>query len=419
MTPEDLIKDLGWRAQNARNVLAQSSLETRNHALRDASQAMLDCMPDILEANEQDIENSKNKGREESFIDRLLLTEDRLKNIANALLKIEALPDPLGRTLEEWDVPSGLSISRVSVPLGVIGMIFESRPNVVSDASALCLKSGNPIILRPGSESFYSAQAMIKPLHAGLKNAKLPIEAIQLVSTTERAAVGAMLRATGLIDVIIPRGGKSLVSLVERESRLPVFSHLEGICHLYIDKDADKDKACAIALNSKMRRTGVCGAMETLLIARERVEDILPEIIQNLTDAGCELRGDDTLSTRFPALENATEEDWKTEYLAPILSLKIVEDVKEAVAHIACYGSHHTDAIVTESKDTANYFANHIDSAIVMLNTATQFADGEEFGMGAEIGIATGRMHARGPIGVQQLTTFKYVVQGDGQVRAS
>jgi glutamate-5-semialdehyde dehydrogenase len=325
-------------------------------------------------------------------------------------------PDPVGRLLDELEPPNGLKISRVAVPLGVIGIIYESRPNVTADAGALALKAGNAVILRGGSESFYSNRAIHICLTEGLTTSGLPKSAIQLVPTRDRAAVGWMLGAVDFIDVIIPRGGRSLIERVQSDSRIPVLAHLEGLCHVYVDGAADADKALAIAVNAKMRRTGICGAMETLLVDRNAAH-MLPDICRALKEAGCELRGDEAAQALFPSMIAAGEEDWRTEYLDSILSVAMVEGVAGAMQHIASYGSHHTDSIVTEDLDIAAQFLAGVDSAIVMHNASTQFADGGEFGMGAEIGISTGRLHARGPVGVEQLTTYKYVVRGDGQTR--
>lgn len=414
----NIIEPLGKAAQQARSALASSSHEMRNQALILACAALKAQQVPILEANAKDVATAEENGKNAAFIDRLKLTAERLHAIADALAKIAAMPDPLGQVIAQWERPNGLQIARVRVPLGVIGIIFESRPNVTSDAAGLCIKSGNPVILRPGSESFFSAQAMVSAWHEALREAGLPEAAVQLVPTTNRVAVGQMLTAQGLIDVIVPRGGKSLVARVQRESRLPVFAHLEGICHGYIDAAANPKMAVELALNAKMRRTSICGAMETLLIARPIAPKILPELLQKLGEMGCEIRGDALVQSFSPSVNPATEEDWRTEYLDAVLSVKIVEDVAAATQHIAHYGSHHTEMIVSEDAASIAYFTNQVDSAIVMVNASTQFADGEEFGMGAEIGIGTGRIHARGPIGAEQLTTFKYIATGTGQLRA-
>jgi glutamate-5-semialdehyde dehydrogenase len=350
------------------------------------------------------------------MIDRLLLDEDRIEAIAAGLDAIAALPDPIGDELARWDRPNGLNICRVRVPLGVIGVIYESRPNVTADAGALCLKAGNAVILRGGSESFHSSTAIHACLVEGLKAAELPEHAIQLVPTRDRAAVGHMLTMSGVIDIIVPRGGRSLVERVQNESRVPVFAHLEGICHVYVHSKADPEKALAVTLNAKMRRTGICGAAETLLIDKAATP-MLPAILDTLISAGCEIRGDDDVLTLDGRAKPASKEDWHTEYLEPILSVKIVDDIDSAIAHIAKYSSGHTESIVTENTEAAERFLKEVDSAIVMHNASTQFADGGEFGMGAEIGIATGRIHARGPVGLEQLTSFKYQVRGSGQTR--
>jgi glutamate-5-semialdehyde dehydrogenase len=337
--------------------------------------------------------------------------------MAKGLEDIADLPDPVGRIMDEWERPNGLKISRVRVPLGVIGVIYESRPNVTADAGGLCLKSGNAVILRGGSESLHASLAIAECLHAGLRAAGLPEACIQLVPTRDRAAVGEMLTMTGVIDVIVPRGGKSLIERVDAESKIPLFRHLEGICHTYVHEDADLEMARKIVLNAKMRRPGICGATETLLVDRSVAAEFLPPMIDDLTDAGCEIRGDDAARTIDSRIKPASEEDWRTEYLDAVLAVRVVDGLDDAVGHIARYGSEHTDSILTENADAAEAFLNRVGSAIVMVNASTQFADGGEFGMGAEIGISTGKMHARGPVGVEQLTTFKYKVRGSGQCR--
>jgi glutamate-5-semialdehyde dehydrogenase len=352
-----------------------------------------------------------------AMLDRLALDERRVEAMSAGIEAIAELDDPVGVELARWRRPSGLDIARVRVPLGVIGIIYESRPNVTADAGALCLKAGNAAILRCGSESFHSSNAIMNALQAGLRDADLPILAIQLVPTTERAAVGIMLTMAEAIDVIVPRGGRSLIERVRNESRIPVLAHLDGVCHVYLDRAADPDKARAITVNAKMRRTGICGAAETLLVDAPLAQSLLPAVIGDLIEAGCRLRGDEQAVAQDPRVEPATPEDWTTEYLDAMLSIKVVDGVAAAIEHINRSGSHHTDSIVTENSDAADLFLAKVDSAIVMHNASTQFADGGEFGMGAEIGISTGRLHARGPVGAEQLTTFKYLVRGDGQIR--
>jgi glutamate-5-semialdehyde dehydrogenase len=372
----------------------------------------------VLEANARDMAAARAAGSTAAYLDRLVLDDKRVAAIADSLDAIAELPDPVGSVMSQWTRPNGLEISRVRVPIGVIGIIYESRPNVTADAGALCLKAGNAAILRGGSDSFHSCRAIHACLTTGLRHAGLPEAAIQLVATTDRAAVGHMLRGLhGAIDVIVPRGGKSLVARVQEEARVPVFAHLEGICHTYVDRGADIDIAIPLVLNAKMRRTGVCGATETLLVDRNAPKDNLRPLVMALLDAGCEVRGDDAAQQVDARVMPASEADWSTEYLDAIISVKTVDGVDEAISHIARYGSQHTDCIVTECVGTAELFLKRVDSAIVLHNASTQFADGGEFGFGAEIGIATGRLHARGPVGVEQLTSFKYIVRGTGQIR--
>jgi len=352
------------------------------------------------------------------MLDRLMLDDKRVEAMAKGLEDIAALPDPVGRELARWTRPNGLDIARIATPIGVIAIIYESRPNVTADAAALCLKSGNAVILRGGSESAKSSAAILAALRDGLAAANLPAAAIQLVPTNDRAAVGLLLQGlSGSVDLIIPRGGKSLVARVQNEARVPVLAHLEGICHTYIHADADPEKARAVTVNAKMRRTGICGATETLLIDRSVAPALVVQILDDLAAKGCEIRADDAVWALYPAAKPATEEDWRTEYLDAIISVKLVDGVEAAIAHIETYGSHHTEAIVTEDRLAAERFLEGVDSAILLWNASTQFADGGEFGMGAEIGIGTGKLHARGPVGVEQLTTFKYVVRGNGQTR--
>ena len=415
----DLDRDMltmGGAARDAARELREASTDAKNKALTSAAAAIRANVRDILVANAADIANAKDMTP--ALRDRLLLDETRIEAMAKGMEDIAALPDPVGRELARWQRPNGLDIQRIATPIGVIGMIYESRPNVTADASALCLKSGNAVILRGGSESARSAAAIHKSMLEGLRAARLPETAIQLVQTTDREAVGMMLRGlNGTIDLIIPRGGKSLVARVQSEARVPVFAHLEGICHVYIHKDAKLDMARAIVLNAKMRRTGVCGAAETLLIDSAVLKSHGLAILGDLKAAGCEIRGDENIRAAFPGTKAVTEEDWRTEYLDAVIAVKTVDGVEEAIRHIETCGSHHTESIVTEDAATAERFLAALDSAIVLWNASTQFADGGEFGMGAEIGIGTGKLHARGPVGVEQLTTFKYVVRGTGQTR--
>ncbi len=409
--------ELGKRARAAVHELGQADSERKNKALRAAAAALRERTDNLLAANEKDVAATEARNIAASLLDRLKLDAGRIDAMAAGLEQIADLPDPVGEVLADWDRPNGLNISRVRVPLGVIGIIYESRPNVTADAGGLCLKSGNAAILRGGSESFHSSGAILKCLQAGLRAADLHEGAIQLVATTDRVAVGEMLTMTDYIDIIVPRGGKSLIERVQQESRIPVIAHLEGLCHTYVDGAADPEMACEIIVNAKMRRPGICGATETLLVDRDISGNALPPIINALIESGCELRGDDETRALDNRIGTATEEDWRTEYLEPVLSIRQVDGLEGAIDHINTYSSHHTDSIVTEDPATAEKFMNAVDSAIVMHNASTQFADGGEFGMGAEIGISTGRLHARGPVGVEQLTTFKYVVRGAGQVR--
>ena len=408
---------LGRRARAAVGDIAQATTDRKNTALFEAAAALRARADNLLAANARDMAAAEARNIAPSLLDRLKLDEGRIEAMAAGLEQIAALPDPVGEVLAAWDRPNGLNISRVRVPLGVIGIIYESRPNVTADAGGLCLKSGNAAILRGGSESFHSSGAILDCLQAGLAAAGLPAGSIQLIPTTDRAAVGEMLIMTDYIDIIVPRGGKSLIERVQQESKIPVIAHLEGLCHTYIDADSDAEMAKNIVVNAKMRRPGICGATETLLVDRAVAKRSLPEIIEALVAAGCELRGDDATRALDNRVGVASEADWRTEYLEPILSIRQVDGLDGAIDHINAYSSHHTESIVTNDADKAEKFLNTIDSAIVMHNASTQFADGGEFGMGAEIGISTGRLHARGPVGVEQLTTFKYVVRGAGQVR--
>jgi glutamate-5-semialdehyde dehydrogenase len=410
--------EMGVKARAAAHSLALAPTDRKNAALVAMAKAMRRNANAILSANAVDLKDAAGKNLKSSFVDRLTLTAARIDAMAQSLEDIAALADPVGKVTSQWTRPNGMEISRVSVPIGVIGIIFESRPNVTADAGALCLKSGNAAILRGGSDGLNSARAIASCLVEGLKEAGLPEHSIQLVQTTDRAAVGDMLTGlNGNIDLIVPRGGKSLVARVQSEARVPVFSHLEGICHVYVDRDADLEMANKIALNAKMRRTGVCGSAETILVDKPVANKALPLLIKTLADAGCEIRGDEATMKADARVKPATEQDWSTEYLDAIISMKVVDGVQGAMDHIAKYGSQHTDSIVTANNTTAEKFLQGVDSAIVLHNASTQFADGGEFGFGAEIGIATGKMHARGPVGVEQLTTFKYQVRGTGQTR--
>jgi len=408
---------IGHRGREAAKSLALASAEAKVAALRAAARAVRVRQDAILAANARDLEEAESEGLSPALRDRLALDPKRLEAIAAGLEAIADLPDPVGRVLASWTRPNGLAIERVAVPLGVIGIIYESRPNVTADAGGLALKSGNAAILRGGSESFHSSRALVAALREGLRGAGLPEDAIQLVPTRDRAAVGLMLAMSGVIDVIVPRGGSSLIERVQRESRIPVIAHLEGLCHTYIDGAADPAKAQRIVLNAKMRRVSICGATETLLVDRKVARTILPPILADLRAAGCELRGDAEVLALDGAVYPATEHDWRTEYLDAILAIRVVNGVDEAIAHIERFGSHHTDAIVTEDQAVAERFLREVDSAIVLVNASTQFADGGEFGMGAEIGISTQRLPPRGPVGAAELTTYKYLVRGSGQVR--
>jgi len=413
-----IMAEVGRKAKAAAAPLAIASAEQKNKALLAAADSILASKDAILAANKLDLANAAESGMAASFVDRLTLDDSRIEAIADGIRAIAALPDPVGEVIAEWDRPNGLHIERVRTPLGVIGVIYESRPNVTADAGALCLKAGNAVILRGGSDSAHSSAAIHQALVTGLEAGGLPADAIQIVPVTDRAAVGEMLKGlNGAIDVIVPRGGKSLVARVQSEARVPVFAHLEGICHLYVDASANLDMARAIAVNAKMRRTGICGSAETLLVDCAVAATHLVPVLQYLAAKGCEIRGSDEVRALYPNARPATEEDWSTEYLDAIISVKLVDGVSGAIEHINRYSSHHTEAIIAEDAEAVARFFNEIDSAILLHNASTQFADGGEFGMGAEIGIATGKMHARGPVGVEQLTSFKYRVRGNGQVR--
>jgi glutamate-5-semialdehyde dehydrogenase len=409
---------LGAAARAAARQLALASTGAKNAALRAAAAELRGATAAVVEANERDLAAAREAGRAGSFLDRLMLDAKRIEGVARGLEEMAALPDPVGAATAEWTRPNGLRIERVRVPLGVIGIVYESRPNVTADAGALCLKAGNAAILRGGSESHHSSSAIHACLVRGLCEAGLPEAAVQLVPTTDREAVGLMLGGLGgAIDVIVPRGGKSLVARVQAEARVPVFAHLEGLCHTYVDRSADLDMARRIVVNAKMRRTGVCGATETLLVDEAAPEGYLAALVAALLEVGCEVRGDAATRRVDERVKAATAQDWSTEYLDAIISVRVVDGVDGAIDHIQRYGSQHTDCIVAADQAVAERFLSRLDSAIVLHNASTQFADGGEFGMGAEIGIATGRLHARGPVGVEQLTTFKYVVRGTGQVR--
>lgn len=415
---KEMMDALAAKARTAVRVMASASTERKNAALTKAAALIRERAGEILEINAADLSAAKAKGQDAAFVDRMALNSDRIEGIAEALENVAALDDPVGKSISKWSRPNGLEIERVRTPIGVIAVIYESRPNVTVDAAAIAVKAGNAVILRGGSECIRTSKALYNCFRDALGTAGLPEGAAQFVETTDRAAVGALLSGLGgRIDLVIPRGGKSLVARVQEEARVPVLSHLDGVCHVYVDRDADPKKAVEIAVNSKMRRTGICGAAETLLIDKAIAEEVWPKLASALRSKGCELRGDEALRAIDPDVTPASEEDFYTEYLAPILSVAVVDGVAGAIEHIAKYSSSHTDSIVTENAETAARFLADVDSAIVMHNASTQFADGGEFGLGAEIGIATGRLHARGPAGVEELTTYKNVVRGTGQVR--
>jgi len=414
---DTVMEELGTRATKAAQILSQAPTDAKNCALLEAAKSLRENTTTILAANATDMEAAIKKGISPSFLDRLKLDNDRIEAMATGLEDIASLKDPVGDIMDQWERPNGLDISRVRVPLGVIGIIYESRPNVTADAGALCLKSGNASILRGGSESYYSSRAIWQCLQDGLKSAGLPESAIQIIPTTDRAAVGKLLTMSDTVDVIVPRGGRNLIERVQKESRIPVFSHLEGLVHIFLDKNADLEKAVEIVFNSKMRRTGICGSLETLLIDQSVVDSLAVPVLEKLIAGGCEVRGDSKTCALNDKIIPATDSDWSAEYLDSIVSVKIVKNIDAAMTHISTYGSSHTDCIITEDAEAATRFLNEVDSAIVLHNASTQFADGGEFGMGAEIGISTGKMHARGPVGVEQLTSFKYQVRGTGQTR--
>lgn len=414
----ETLMEMGRRARAASHALGKLRPDQRTRGLKAVATAIRAAAAEILAANAADMADGRAKGLDAAMLDRLALDEARLEGIAIGVEAVAALADPIGRELARWTVPSGLDIARVAVPLGVIGIIYESRPNVTADAGALCLRSGNAAILRCGSESARSSLALVTAMRSALKAERLPEDAIQLVPTQDRQAVGHLLSGlNGAIDVIVPRGGRGLVERVQMDARVPVIGHLEGLCHVYVDRAADIEKAIAIVVNAKMRRTGICGSAETLLVDSAVADTLLPKLADALKTAGCELRGDENARAVVPWMKAAVEEDWSTEYLAPILAVAIVEGTQGAITHIARWSSGHTEAIITEDEAAANRFFAEVDSAILLHNASTQFADGGEFGMGAEIGIATGRIHARGPVGAEQLTTYKYLVRGTGQVR--
>jgi len=412
---ESLIQTLGREAKAAARVLAVATTEQKNRALESAADELLTQSDALLEANARDLDSVKDKGKNEAFIDRLRLTPERIEAMAQALRDIAQLPDPVGRELMNTKRPNGLRIRRVATPIGVIGMIYESRPNVGADAGALCLKSGNAVILRGGSESLNSTRVIVGCLAAGLRSAGLPETCVQFVDTTDREAVAELLRCTDYVDLVIPRGGRGLVELVRDQAQVPTLLHLDGNCHTYVHEKADLDKAANIVRNAKLRRTGICGATESVVIDRAIAKDFLPRLIESLV--GCEIRGDETAIAIDDRIKAASPDDWGTEYLDAIVSVKTVANLNEAIRFVDTHSSKHTDAILTEDEDAARSFMRSIDSAVVMHNASTQFSDGGEFGMGAEIGIATGKMHARGPVGLEQLTSFKYEVYGSGQTR--
>tara|TARA_B110000459_G_scaffold193300_1_gene231445 strand:+ start:2241 stop:3506 length:1266 start_codon:yes stop_codon:yes gene_type:complete len=416
---EKILLEMGLSARKSSQSLALASTQQKNESLTNMANSIDRGTKKILEANNLDIKKAKENNISKSFLDRLILNDERIKSMSDGLRAIEKLKDPVGQQIARWKRPNGLDIERIRTPLGVIAVIYESRPNVTADAGALCIKAGNAVILRGGSESYHSSSAIYNFLKEGLIQSNLPEHSIQIIPTTDRSAVGYLL--SGLdnsIDVVVPRGGKSLVERVQNEAKIPVFGHLEGICHLYVDKDADIEKAINITINAKMRRTGICGAAETLLIDENKASDFLPKLSKALKESGCEVRGCERSTELLNNIILAKPSDWDTEYLDSIISIKIVKGISGAIDHINKHSTNHTDSIITENNNTAEIFLKGIDSAIVMHNTSTQFADGGEFGMGAEIGIATGKFHARGPVGVEQLTTFKYIVRGSGQVRS-
>ena len=414
---EKHIEEICIKANNASKSLSHASSKSKNQALQLIAKHIIKDKNDILKANAIDIESAKENNVSKALLDRLLLNESRINDMIKGLDNIILLNDPIGSEIKKWTPKNGINMSQTRVPIGVIGIIYESRPNVTADASALALKSGNAIILRGGSESFHSSTAIVKSIKNGLKESDISEDCIQMVNTISRDAVGALLNMSKYINLIIPRGGKALIERVQIDSKIAVLSHLDGLCHTYIDKDADKEMAIDIVINAKMRRTGICGATETLLCHKEVINSILPDVIEKLISQGCEVRADENIQPLNKNINNATTKDWETEYLDKIISIKSVNDLSDAINHIEKFGSNHTDAIITENATTAEAFLKEVNSAIVLHNASTQYADGGEFGMGAEMGIATGKLHARGPVGLEQLTTYKYQLRGSGQVR--
>ena len=412
-----ILKKIGKNSIISQKEIASAAHEKRNAVLKLSSEIISKNTNKIIEANKEDLLLANKAGLKESYIDRLLLDSKRISAIAESLISISTLPDPLSGKITKWERPNGLIISKQPTPLGVLGIIYESRPNVTVDAAALCIKSGNSVILRCGSDSYNSCYILSELIRDALQQCNLSKDIIQLIPSKDRDAVDYMLKMSNVIDVIIPRGGKSLVEKVQKNARVPVFSHLEGICHIYVDQFAELEKSCSVVINGKMRRTGICGATETLLVNEHIAKKFLPKICSELNEKGCKIVGDEVTKSIVPYIDLAIEEDWSTEYLAPKISIKVVGDVYDAIEHIQTFGTQHTDAIMTENEEIAKVFTNAVDSAIVLVNASTQFADGGEFGLGAEIGISTGKLHARGPVGAAQLTSFKYVVHGNGQIR--
>ena len=412
-----ILKKIGKNSIISQKEIASAAHEKRNAVLKLSSEIISKNTNKIIEANKEDLLLANKAGLKESYIDRLLLDSKRISAIAESLISISTLPDPLSGKITKWERPNGLIISKQPTPLGVLGIIYESRPNVTVDAAALCIKSGNSVILRCGSDSYNSCYILSELIRDALQQCNFSKDIIQLIPSKDREAVDYMLKMSNVIDVIIPRGGKSLVEKVQKNARVPVFSHLEGICHIYVDQFAELEKSCSVVINGKMRRTGICGATETLLVNEHIAKKFLPKICSELNEKGCEIVGDEVTKSIVPYIDLAIEEDWSTEYLAPKISIKVVGDVYDAIEHIQTFGTQHTDAIMTENEEIAKVFTNAVDSAIVLVNASTQFADGGEFGLGAEIGISTGKLHARGPVGAAQLTSFKYVVHGNGQIR--
>ena len=412
-----ILKKIGKNSIISQKEIASAAHEKRNAVLKLSSEIISKNTNKIIEANKEDLLLANKAGLKESYIDRLLLDSKRISTIVESLISISKLPDPLSGKITKWERPNGLIISKQPTPLGVLGIIYESRPNVTVDAAALCIKSGNSVILRCGSDSYNSCYILSELIRDALQQCNFSKDIIQLIPSKDREAVDYMLKMSNVIDVIIPRGGKSLVEKVQKNARVPVFSHLEGICHIYVDQFAELEKSCSVVINGKMRRTGICGATETLLVNEHIAKKFLPKICSELNEKGCKIVGDEVTKSIIPDIDLAIEEDWSTEYLAPKISIKVVGDVYDAIEHIQKFGTQHTDAIMTENEEIAKVFTNAVDSAIVLVNASTQFADGGEFGLGAEIGISTGKLHARGPVGAAQLTSFKYVVHGNGQIR--